>query len=311
MKTVTQFLFIVLLSATSFIVVAQNRTTDTSATCIAFWKNKDTRVYQIKHTKEKTDLVKGKSISAATYEAHLKVIDSTAAGFTIEWVYKNFTTSGASEQTLNSLHSIMEGLKIIYKTDDVGSFSELVNWQQVRDFAISSYEKALAGKPQTKEFVAGLNQVKAIFQSKENIQTVLIKEVQLFHSPYGIEYSTGGTIVATELPNVTGGTPFPATVTLMLNELNKKQDYCKISLNQVIDKGKAGPIMSAMLKKLSSTPIKDEAEIDKQIKDMEMTDINQFTFAISSGWLNRIFYSRTTIVASLNQVESYEITEKK
>jgi len=66
-----------------------------------------------------------------------------------------------------------------------------------------------------------------------------------------------------------------------------------------------------MLKKLSSTPIKDEAEIDKQIKDMEMSDINQFTYAISSGLLSRIFYSRSTIIGSLNQVESYEITEKK
>jgi len=311
MKTLIKFFIALFALYTTTAAYAQNRTTDTSATCIAFWKNKDTRVYQIKHTKEKYDEAKSKTVAEATYEAHVNVIDSTAKGFTIEWVYKNYSTSGAPEQTLNSLHSIMEGLKIIYKTDNMGTFTELTNWKEVSDFAISAYQKAVAAQPQNKEFAAGLNQIKAIFQSKENIEALLIKEVQLFHSPFGVEYNKAGTTIETALPNVTGGAPFPATITLILNELNQKQDYCKVSLNQVIDKGKAGPIITEMLKKLSATPIKDEEELKKQVMDMEISDINEFTFAISSGWIQRVFYSRTTNVGTIKQTESFEITEKK
>ncbi len=308
MKSVLSFFSILLfLNSVSF---SQNRITDTSATCIAFWNNKDTRVYQIKHSKEKLESGIQKSFAEGFYEAHLRVIDSSETGFTIEWIYKNFRTSLGSEHTLNSLNTIMEGLKIVYKTDDVGMFTELVNWEEVRDFAIANYEKAVAAKAQNKEFVAALNQIKSIFQTKENIETLLIKEVQLFHAPYGIEYFTSGTVIETQLANVTGGLPFPATITLKLDELNVPVDKCMVSLIQRIDKGKAGPIIAAMLKKLSSNPIESEAEINKQIKDMEISDLNQFTYHLNSGWLGRIFFTRTSNVGKFKQTETYEITEK-
>lgn len=309
MKSVLSFFSILLfLNSVSF---SQNRITDTSATCIAFWKNKETKVYQIRHSKEKLESGNQKSVAEGFYEAHLSVIDSSEAGFTMEWVYKNFKTSMENESALSSLNAIMEGLKIVYKTDDVGMFTELINWEEVRDFSFSQYENLISAKSQNKEYVAALNQIKSIFQTKENIESLLIKEVQLFHTPFGVEYYTTGTIVETELPNVTGGAPFPATITLKLDELNLQSNRCTVSLNQTIDKGKAGPIIVAMLKKLSSSPIESEAEINKQIQDMEISDINQYTYAISSGWLNSIFFKRTSNVGKFKQTETYEITEKK
>ncbi|MBK7305919.1 MAG: hypothetical protein IPI88_02075 [Chitinophagaceae bacterium] len=101
----------------------------------------------------------------------------------------------------------MENIKIVYKTDDVGMFTELINWEEVRDFSISNYEKALANKSQTSDFIAALNQIKAIFQSKENTEALLIKEIQFFHAPFGMEYNKTGTLVEIELPNVTGVRP--------------------------------------------------------------------------------------------------------
>ncbi len=293
----------------SLLAYSQNRVTDTSATCIAFWKNKETKVYQIKHSKEKLESGNQKSLAEGFYEAHLRVIDSTEAGFTIEWIYKNFKSSLENEHALNSLNAIMEGLKIVYKTDDVGMFTELINWEEVRDFSFSNYRKALAEKAQNKEFVAALNQLKSIFQTKENIETLLIKEVQMFHAPFGVEYISSGTSVETQLPNVTGGAPFPATITLKLDKVTSNEAI--VSINQTIDKGKAGPIIATLLKKLSNSPMENEAEINKQIKDLEISDINQFTYILQSGWLTRIFFKRTSNIGKLKQVEIYEITEKK
>jgi hypothetical protein len=311
MKRVAKFLSLLLLICSYFISAAQNRTTDTSATCIAFWKNKVSKIYEITHSKEKSNSSIGNTTAEANYEAHIKVIDSTGEGFTIEWVYKNFKPVGATDNTINSLNSIMEGLKILYKTDDVGTFTELINWKEVRDFALSNYEKVFAKATQNSEFAAALNQVKAIFQSKENIEALLIREVQLFHSPYGVEYSIAGIVTETELPNVTGGAPFPASVTIKLDELNKKMDYCKVSLNQIVDKGKSGPIMATMLKKLAGDKKVDEAEIKNQIKDLEISDLNSFTYSISSGWINKVVYKRIANVGVTKQIETYVITEKK
>jgi hypothetical protein len=309
MKTIFKF-FLSFFLVSAYSSSAQNRVTDTSATCIAFWNNKETKVYQIKHRKEKYEMSKVKAASEANYEVYLKVLDSAETGYTIEWGYKNFTAAGAKEHTLSSLNSIMEGLKIIYKTDDVGMFTELVNWKEVRDFAFSNYEKAISKPSQDKEFVAALNQVKAILQSKENTEAILIKEVQLYHSPYGVEYAITGKEVETELPNVTGGRPFPAKIIIKLEELNSKKDYCRVSLNQVVDKGKAGPIIAEMLKKLSGSEIKNEDELKEQVQGMEISDVNEFTYSVSGGWLSRIFYKRTSNVGNFKQIETYEITEK-
>jgi hypothetical protein len=286
---------------------AQNRTTDSSATCIAFWKNKEAKIYTITHSKEKTTN-KGNTSGAATYEAHVKITDSTATGFTIEWLYKNFKTEGLTDNTVNSLNAIMEGLKIKYKTDDAGSFTELVNWQEVRNFALANYEKVYAKATQNSEFAAALNQIKAIFQSKENIEALLIREVQLLHSPYGVEYNRKGQITETELPNVTGGQPFPATITLKLDELNTVKNYCTVSMNQTIDKGKAGPIMAAMLKKLAGSKTVDEEEIKKEISGLEISDLNSFTYSLSTGWIKKVVYKRVANVGPSKVVEIYEIT---
>ncbi len=310
MKTALKLSWFLLFLVSACTSVAQNRTTDTSATCMAFWKNKETRIYHIIHGKEKYGTYPEKKLSEVSYEAHIKIIDSASTGYTIEWVYKNYKMTGTTEQTLNSVNTLMEGLKIIYKTDDVGSFTELVNWKEVRDFFIDLYEKGTTKPSQDKEYITALNQVKAIFQSKENIEALLIKEVQLYHASYGVEYTFAGTEMETQLPNVTGGQPFPAKIIIKLDELNTQKGLCKVSLNQVIDKGKAGPIIAAMLKKMSASAKTDEVEIQKQIKDMEISDVNEFTYSLNTGWLSRVYFKRTSNVGDYKQVEFYEITEK-
>jgi hypothetical protein len=312
MKIAIRLTFNLFLLFTCFNLCAQNRITDSSATCIAFWKNKDAKVYLVKHRIEKTRAANQTITAEASYEAHIKVKDSTASGFTIEWTYKSLSLPGTMvENTLNSLVKIMEGLKFVYKTADVGTFTELLNWQEVRDAALKNYETALKDPSVKKEYVAALNQVKAVFQSKENIETLLIREVQLFHSPYGTEYGSTGTAVEATIPNVMGGEPFPATIQLKLTELNKKKNYCSINITQAIDKGKAGPIIAEMLKKLSGNAEQDDAEITRETKELNISDVSEYTYTISTGWLSRIFYKRTSSIGSLKQTESYEITEKK
>ncbi len=311
MKALFKLSTFLLLLISNYNSIAQNRVTDTSATCIAFWKNGEHRVLQITRGKEKYDSAKLKSKTSVTYEAHIKIIDSTVNSFTIEWVYKNFRSSDVNEQSLVGVNTIMEGLKILYKTDDVGSFSELLNWKEVRDFAFSTIEQAISSKQENNTITDALNQVKAMFQSKENIEAVLIREIQLYHSPYGVEYGIMGEIIETELPNITGGAPFPAKITKKLNELNLKNDYCNVSLNQTIDKEKAGPIIVDLLKRLAGSSRKDAEVNKKDIDGMEISDTNEFVYSISSGWLSRIFYKRTANISDTKQIETYEIIEKK
>lgn len=286
---------------------AQNRSTDSSVTCIAFWKNKDTKVYQIKHSKERNS-GKGLQSGAATYDAHIRITDSSANGFTLEWVFRNFRTEGSADEMTRSLGAAIEGMTIKYTTDEMGSFSELLNWEEVRGFAIGNVEKALNAITQNSEYKVALDQLKKIFQSKQNIETLLIREVKIFHAPFGAEYDKKGTATATLLPNVTGGDPFPATVTAKLRELNTGKDYAVVNVDQVIDKKKAAPIMAALLKKLAGTKPVSEDEIKKQLNGLEISDLNTYKYALSDGWIMSITYKRIANVGTSMQTETYQIS---
>ena len=63
--------------------------------------------------------------------------------------------------------------------------------------------------------------------------------------------------------------------------------------------------------KISGNTIKDEAQMKRLVKELEISDITQYTYSIASGWLSKIFYKRTTNIGSLKQIETYVITEKK
>lgn len=205
----------------------------------------------------------------------------------------------------------MEGLKIIYKTNDLGSFSELLNWQEVRDFYFNTLEKSLSSNPENKETNTAMNQVKAMFQSKESVEAVLIREIQLYHTPYGTEYTLSGETIETVLANISEGPPFPAKITIKLNELNPEKDYCNVSLNQTIDKEKAGSIIIDLLKRLAGSSTKDADINKKDIENMEISDLNEFVYSINTGWLFKVIYKRTATISNTKQIETYEITEKK
>lgn len=289
---------------------AQNRTTDTSATCIAYWNNKAVKLYQIRHSKERITATGIKS-GAATYEAQIRITDSAATGYTMEWVFKNFKAEGSADEMTRSLGAAIEGMTIQYTIDDGGSFNELLNWEAVRDFAIGNVEKAINMITENTEYKIALNQVKKIFQSKENIETLLIKEVKLFHTPFGVEYGKKGSTSAALLPNVTGGEPFPAAIHVKLKELNMAKDYAAVSVDQLIDKKKAAPIMAALLKKLAGNKTVSEEEIRKEIDGLEISDLNTYKYALSDGWIISVLYKRTARIGTNGQTETYEINAVK
>ncbi len=305
MKTLL-FLLLIFLNFSSF---SQNRLTDKTATCIAFWNNKEQKVYKIVHSKERYSLGKLKSKSEVDYEAHVKIIDSTADGFIIEWKYKNFKASKVEDSITGSMNEIMEGLTIKYKTDDVGAFSELLNWEEVRDYAFNSIDKIAREKPIGMAFNNAFTQTKNMFKTKENIEAVLIKEIQLLHTAYGVEFNLKGDVVETELPNVSGGKPFPAKIIIKLNEINLKENYCKVSVNQTIDKGKAGPIILDFIKKMTLADSQKNIMKSKSIERMEISDINEITYAISNGWIVKLFYQRTADILNTKQIEEYKFFE--
>jgi hypothetical protein len=293
---------------TCFNVFAQNKTTDSSATCVAYWKNGEQKVYLINRTREKYEGNELKSKFDYTCEAHIHIKDSTKEGYTIEWVNKNYQ-SPTGDPNIKAMNVLYKGLKFLYKTDETGAFKELVNWEDVRDFYINLAAFSIPKNNDTAR--EAFNKTKAMFQSREVVEASLIKEVQLLHIPYGYEFSTTGQNAQTTLPNVFGGNPIPAIQTIRISELKPGTGSFQIAMTQEIDKLNATSFVKDIIKMFGTPDPKTSEEIDSVLSNFEITDTRAFTVQVNSGWMSKVVYKQMAKADAMKQTETYTIVEKK
>src|SRR5690606_7637126 len=98
---------------------------------ITFWDLKEKQNYDI--TISQYRIVKNDSIlkNKIKYQVEIIVIDSTAKNYEIEWHFKNFVTTSNSK-IKQEIDKIYEGIKIKYKTDELGVFEKITNLESVR-----------------------------------------------------------------------------------------------------------------------------------------------------------------------------------
>lgn len=289
--------------------VSQSPKKDSTQSCIANWKKGETKIYTVTNTKEKFDNGKPISKSVFNYDAAIQVTDSTYDGYSMEWSYKG-TSSKKNDEMANIALAIFKGLKIKYKTNSTGEFKELVNWEEVRDFYIGMMQKSLPKNVDDSTKML-LQKTYDMFSTKEAVEGTLIKDVQLLHSAHGYEYSTKGTTNKTTIPSPFGTDPIPSLVTIRITEIRPSQNYFRLTVNQQIDKEGALKMIRDFIKKMGVASDKDVEEGLKVFKNFEVTNNSDYSITISSGWISRLFSSKTVVTGSSRQVESYLFEEKK
>ena len=206
--------------------------------------------------------------------------------------------------------ALFKGLKIKYKTTSTGEFKELVNWQEVRDFYIGMMQMSIPRNVDDSTKML-LQKTYDMFSTREAVEGTLIKDVQLLHSAHGYEYSTKGTTSKTTIPSPFGTDPIPSLVTIKITELRPKQDYFHLTVNQQIDKEGALKMIQDVIKKMGVASGREVEEGMKVFKTFEITNKSDYSITISSGWVGRLFSSKTAVTGSSRQVESYLFEEKK
>jgi hypothetical protein len=293
----TVFLFLVFLS------FSQNKVTDTTATIVSYWKKGDKARFLFTQAKEKYKNSKLSASGGSSSIVDIYIVGADEKSYTINWKYSNIKLSNQqTDPFFSSLSKLTEGLVIRYQTNELGSFTELLNWKEIQKFVYDAMD-SIANKFPSEKAALAFNKVKEVYSSKESIEQIIIRDVQLFHSMYGGEYKLREKIVAeTELPNFIGGDPFPAVLSIEMTELRPKEQYCKIEMTQSIDKNKATKIISDWLEKVSEGKSKDT-----NISTININDFNEFEVELISGWLTRAFYKRIVESADGKNVETYEL----
>jgi hypothetical protein len=137
----------------------------------------------------------------------------------------------------------------------------------------------------------------------------LLRDIALYHSAYGVEYSFTPQITETTLPNFIGGDPWPAQVSLKLSKLNAKEDLAQVQINQEIDQVKAAAIIKQYIAKLSAAQGK-ELPKDALPSTIMIKDNTEFDIVLSSGWIKRAYMKRVAKVSDIEKTGTYKIVMK-
>ncbi len=254
---------------------------------VSYWSlgdSYDFKITKIKKQWKSDELVKNDS---GSYNVNFLVQDSTATSYTIKWSYRtNLSELGLPPEILPNLSKI-EKTDVIYKTSEVGEFLEIENWEEISAQMTSIVNEVieLMSKEYGDDFGETMKSMRPfleIYESQEGIEQLVLKELQYFHFPFGLEYSVDQPILyQEELPNMLGGDPIPADVKLYFAKVDFENEYCELVKEMTVNSEGAKNMIMSFLARLDM----DKKEM-KEIFDealFEINDVNIFKYYYYPG----------------------------
>ena len=232
MKKLLVFGIIFLISSNLF---SQISIKDSTVQVIGYWSKYDKQSYDVTYEKYKVKNKDTISRELMKYEVDVKIIDSTANSYSIEWFYKNYSINTENE-LVRKLTSIADDISVKIKTDEYGAFLEVINWEEVRDYLEKVTEKLkveLKDVPNYKEIIAN---VMSIYSTKESVEANAIKDALQFYKFHGVKYKLGEELTGKlETSNNFGGKPFETDVQYSLDEINETDGNSILRSNEIIN----------------------------------------------------------------------------
>ena len=278
------FLFSLLFIATT--VFSQNVITDTTATVVAYWKKGDKKTYTLKKIIEQDKRGGGTRKDSASFKVTLQVLAETEKSYTIEWRYTTLSLPAITPDDIPGMEALCNNLRIVYTTDETGNFTAVNNLSEIQASMNKAFEILFKPGKLTPDAALMMKELKNILSNKESIEAIVLKEVQMFHSPYGAEFNIKRQSAETALPNVLGGPPFPALISSQLKTMATDKKTFSVETTTSVDKKVATKITLDFLnevgKKAGKTPIKAS-----EFPEMKINDIYSFVIHTETGWINK------------------------
>lgn len=232
MKNKIAIILVLLLSIKTY---GQISLKDSTVQVIGYWSKLDKQSYDISFEKLKIKNKDTISRELIKYEVDLKVIDSTQNSYTTEWHYKNFEID-TDNKLVKKLTSLSNDISVLIKTDEFGSFMEVINWQNVRDYLNEVSEKLKTELKHIPNSAQIIENVMKIYSSKKSIEANAIKDAIQFYNFHGVKYKLGEEISGDlKVSNNFGGKPFDTKVKFSLDEINAEDGNSIIRMKQVVN----------------------------------------------------------------------------
>ena len=273
---------------------------------VAYWDLNEEHEYDVSKIEkrwENDSLIKYDSIS---YKANFKVLDSSSVHYTIRWKFEDYVKNiflGTSNNSFRIQSKIGDILKdydlsyIDYKTDELGTFLEIVNWERYGE-AMNRVSKEIITEaqenyPEKAERIAkAMQPMVEIFASKEGIEQLILLELQLFHFPFGTRYRIDEPIsYEQEFPNLLGGDPINGEAVLSITEYDSENLYCTIQEESKIDPKGTKDMLADLFEKMGMV----DSELGQILKDskLNIVDLNLYHYYYYPGLPKKIEAKRS------------------
>nr|MBI1229516.1 hypothetical protein [Cytophagales bacterium] len=232
MKGLRVLVFVNLLGANAFGQIDMN---DSSAQVIGYWDLNETQSYLI--TQENIR-VRGDDTTSREFYKYLvdmTIVDSTENSYLIDWFYSDYDVQTDNE-LIKKLAAVAEDMTVRIRTDELGAFQEVINWEEVRAHILKGTEILAQDTKDIPNMDEVIKQLEGMYSTKESIELGAVKDMRQFFTFHGAKYEYGKDYNADmKVANLRGGEPFDAKVTVWLDELNPDDNNFIIRMQQTVD----------------------------------------------------------------------------
>lgn len=245
-----KFIFFFLSLLVGFNVAAQIDLEAGTVQSIAYWEIHESQKYKITETETTSRGRDTLSISFMTYDVNIKVVDTVATGYTLEWTRNNSELS-SMDPLGAKLNTLLDEFPIQLSTDIFGSSLQVINWENIGTRANNICVPLLA---ENKEKPAALQRIRKalkLYESKDAIESLAIHDVKQYFVYHGAKYLLGETVKSDiKVPNNYGGDPLDAVSAIVLDEILPQNDTYIIKSFQNINAQQLKAVTYDYLKKI-------------------------------------------------------------
>lgn len=277
---------------------------NSTVSCIAYWSKGDKLTYHVVEQKEqfKNDNEKPSKTVKEEYDVILTVIDSADSTYVIDMTFSKFVNNNDKFSTHSELKKIFDKIHLKYKVNDLGEFIEIINKVELStamsgliDKLVPEITTTLKKAEQKAEVENVFNNLKALISDPENIDGLFGDKIYYIHSFYGIGLKLNKEEVFEMAYPSIANIELKGTGTLMLTEINKAGNECKIQMSQQPDKEELKTYTNKIITALMGDLIEDK-KIDAAKFSFTSNTKLKYVMELSTGFFKKITSTSTTSV---------------
>lgn len=268
---------------------------------VAYWSMGDS--YNFKITKINKQWKKGEMTKdeKQEYIASFSVVDSSANSYTIRWAFENYLDNSYDiPNEYKDIFSKYEFLEILYSTNEIGVFNEILNWEELGKTLTSMIDDLVEylgkdDKQLHEILIKSMKPIKQIYSSRNGIEQLVMRKLQFLHYPLGIELDVNQPVFyIEELPNMLGENPIKANAKLYVEKVDFEERFCVVKQEMSLDPNDTKDMMKKFFGQLELGDTKMDEILNKAVIKVE--DNNVYEYYYYPGIPHRIETNREVIV---------------